>query len=318
MEHCRKYEAKFIKQKGRILNTMKVAIGIPAFNEEKNISSLLAQICTQKTVEIERIIVVNDASIDKTDKLIEIAKEKHNNVNIFSVSHKKRTGKNKAINEIVQHANSKYLIIMDADITLPNDRFLSETISYVKSYNAKLATVRIEPIDNVNLLSKIVSFGQQIKNNHYQITSNESNIYTCVGRCIIMHQEYYKSIKLPLDLLADDAYMWLYAKEHNHRYKYITEQYINYKVPRTFRDFVSQNSRYKISIKQLEKLFPIVSIQEAYHVSKKDKIISVIYALKKNALYFIGYSVLLATASIHKTLKYQHHTARWSQVTSTK
>jgi glycosyltransferase involved in cell wall biosynthesis len=50
-----------------------VSIGIPAYNEEKNIGRLLTAILNQKTynVEIDQIVVVSSGSTDKTDTIVE-------------------------------------------------------------------------------------------------------------------------------------------------------------------------------------------------------------------------------------------------------
>lgn len=50
-----------------------VSIGIPAYNEERNIGRLLTAILNQKTqsVNISQIVVVSSGSTDKTDFIVE-------------------------------------------------------------------------------------------------------------------------------------------------------------------------------------------------------------------------------------------------------
>ena len=58
---------------------MRVIVGIPAFNEEKNIASLITQL---KEITDE-IIVCNDGSTDSTSKIAEESKNKVDNSNVF-------------------------------------------------------------------------------------------------------------------------------------------------------------------------------------------------------------------------------------------
>jgi len=86
---------------------MKIVIGIPAYNEEKNIASLLIKL---KKIS-ENIIVCNDGSNDLTGK---IAKE----LGAIVIEHKKNLGYGSAIKSIFLKAheiNADVLVTFDAD-----------------------------------------------------------------------------------------------------------------------------------------------------------------------------------------------------------
>ena len=86
---------------------MKIIIGIPAYNEEKNIASLLIKL---KKIS-ENIIVCNDGSNDLTGK---IAKE----LGAIVIEHKKNLGYGSAIKSIFFKAheiNADVLVTFDAD-----------------------------------------------------------------------------------------------------------------------------------------------------------------------------------------------------------
>jgi len=86
---------------------LKITIGIPAFNEEKNI----AKIITSLKKITDSIIVCDDGSSDMTS---EIAK----NLNVIVVKHEKNMGYGAAINTIFQRAKdigTEILVTFDAD-----------------------------------------------------------------------------------------------------------------------------------------------------------------------------------------------------------
>ena len=86
---------------------MKITIGIPAYNEEKNIASIIIKL---KKIT-DSIIVCDDGSSDMTS---DISK----NLGAIVITHKKNMGYGVAINSIFQKAkelNSDLLVTFDAD-----------------------------------------------------------------------------------------------------------------------------------------------------------------------------------------------------------
>ena len=88
-------------------NILKITIGIPAYNEEKNIASIITKL---KNIT-DSIIVCDDGSSDMTSKISK-------NLGVMVISHKKNMGYGVAINSIFQKSkemNSDLLVTFDAD-----------------------------------------------------------------------------------------------------------------------------------------------------------------------------------------------------------
>ena len=88
-------------------NILKITIGIPAYNEEKNIASIIIKL---KKIT-DSIIVCDDGSSDMTSKISK-------NLGAVVISHKKNMGYGVAINSIFQKSkemNSDLLVTFDAD-----------------------------------------------------------------------------------------------------------------------------------------------------------------------------------------------------------
>ena len=86
---------------------MKITVGIPAFNEEKNIAMVIIKL---KKIA-DNIIVCNDGSTDSTE---EIAKE----LGAIVINHEKNLGYGAGIKSIFLKAkeiNSELLVTLDAD-----------------------------------------------------------------------------------------------------------------------------------------------------------------------------------------------------------
>lgn len=107
------------------MNTpLRLTVIIPAYNEEKTIQQVLSQVLAQK--DVFEVIVVDDASQDKTASLAK--KKKDRRLRVYS--HTTNQGKGKAIQTALTMAKGNYILIQDADL----------------EYNPKEIPILLEPI----------------------------------------------------------------------------------------------------------------------------------------------------------------------------
>ncbi len=101
---------------------MKLSIVIPVFNEERTIKQVLEKIKDVKLAEKE-IIIVNDASRDKTVEILEECKKMFSFENeLRIITHEVNRGKGASIRTGLKYVTGDYVIIQDADLEYdPND-----------------------------------------------------------------------------------------------------------------------------------------------------------------------------------------------------
>lgn len=108
---------------------MKLSIIIPAFNESKTIGKILHSLQALKIPGIAiECIVVDDGSVDGTEKEVEKFKQKIKNLQF--IRHAKNLGKGAAVKTGFKHAKGEYFLIQDADV----------------EYDPKYIPVLLEPI----------------------------------------------------------------------------------------------------------------------------------------------------------------------------
>ncbi|MFC1790565.1 glycosyltransferase family 2 protein [Patescibacteria group bacterium] len=90
---------------------MKLSIVIPAYNEEKTISQVISKVAALNVKK--EIIVVNDASTDKTAPILESLSAKFL-LKVFH--HDTNQGKGAAVKTGVKVAKGEYVVIQDADL----------------------------------------------------------------------------------------------------------------------------------------------------------------------------------------------------------
>ncbi len=102
---------------------MKLSVLMPVYNEEKWLEAVLDRVLKQTVPGISglEIIIVDDASRDKTPQIIQKMEQKYKG-KIVAVYKKINEGKGAAIRTAIEHMSGEICIIQDADLEYnPND-----------------------------------------------------------------------------------------------------------------------------------------------------------------------------------------------------
>ncbi len=99
-------------------NPKNVTIVIPAYNEEKTIAVVLEKLCALEYVQ--QIIVVDDASADKTGEVVQNFKDER----ILYLRHEKNAGKTAALRTGFQSIEGEIMIVQDADLEYDPDEII--------------------------------------------------------------------------------------------------------------------------------------------------------------------------------------------------
>lgn len=229
-----------------------VTVGIPAYNEEANIGQLLKSILAQKQDNflLKEIIVVSDGSNDNTNRVIKSIDSKK----IQLVLNKNRSGKYSCLNQIISAFRSDYLVLIDADCSIPNDA-LSQGVAISKNKKCDLLSVNYIPKTNkLNFMSQVLNANRLFFNKVFHKWNNGNNIYTFEGKFLILGSKFVKQIVYP-KIWGTDIYLFLKAKEE----KYVTcstnKISVQYTLPNNLSDHISQSNRFYSSSLLMRKIF---------------------------------------------------------------
>src|SRR3989344_6611085 len=94
---------------------MKLSILIPVFNEEKTLENIVNEVQNVQISGIRKeIIIIDDASTDKTKHVINRLKGKYKNIKSFR--HSTNTGKGGALKTAIKYISGDIIVIQDGDL----------------------------------------------------------------------------------------------------------------------------------------------------------------------------------------------------------
>lgn len=235
-----------------------VTIGIPAFNEEKNIASLLRSIRAQKTetIRLVEVIIVSDGSTDGTVPTI----QKLRNKTIRLITHTTRRGQSASQNQILSSATGDILILLNADVTLKNPHTLEKLTAPISQKAADLVSMRTRPINaSTTLLTKILNASITWKEQMYESWNQGNNIYTCSGRVRAFSKRFYRSFRFKQSV-GEDAFSFISARKMGMRYSYENGATVYYRLPEVWSDHVKQSIRFFHSVAAMPNAMSVYTI----------------------------------------------------------
>lgn len=197
-----------------------ITIGIPAYNEERNILNLLHALEEQQ-LQLENNnnnsksnnnnlsggfsiseVIISDDSSDRTPELVS-SFARHSELNIVHCHHGSRRGAAAAWNEIFRRATGDVLVLYDAD-TVPHPRCTQELASRL-SNNTGICASRPEPAHaRKGVAGRASSFTSSWLRLVRQAALSK---YTVMGRALSLSAQTARLITIPHDVIAIDLYL---------------------------------------------------------------------------------------------------------------
>lgn len=253
----------------------KILVGIPAYNEEKTIGQLLEDIFNQRLDNQFDVLVVSDKSSDMTDNIILSYMKKYKNVKIIKKD--KRTGKSSSLNIIFDYSKDyDIVILLDADIRLA-DNTLNFLLEKFFKYDIDLIAGNPIPFqdNNPNMAWNAAFFGwaigTEIKNTH------RYSLYHPYGCILALSRRLYNDMKVSVGM-GDDTFIYLYCMQKKLIFEYEPKALVYIEISKTINDYLKQDVRRIVAIKENEKIFGRDLIDRHSRINNKYMILLTIFS----------------------------------------
>lgn len=288
-----------------------IAIGVMAFNEERNIGRHLDSILCQTAWDrISRIIVVASGCTDRTCEIV--AEYSAREPKIELIAEEVRGGKVSGINTFLRFASEPILVLSGADMIL-DPQTIDEAVAPLSS--AAVGVVGAHPVP-VNRPDTFFGFAAHVM---WRLHHDVSKSHPKMGELVAFRNAF---AHLKPSTLGDEVQIEHELHAAGYTSAYAPDATIHNRGPENLRDFVKQRTRCNVANLQVMRdhglpvstmrVGNVVRATVAYIRSEKPRldwlVATAALELACRAAAFVDYVILKSTA------RYQ----TWDQVDSTK
>jgi len=286
-----------------------VSIGIPVYNEERNIGHLLDELIAQQitSYDLRQIIVVASGCTDGTEEIVKGYCEKDPRIKLLV--QKTREGKAAALNLYLQHTTEDIIIAESAD-TIPEKGAIEKLLEPFSDSTVGVTGARMVP---TNPEGTFMGFCAHLYWNIVHWVALES---FKTGEITAFRNEI-KTI--PHTVINDEYYMLGELTKKGYRLVYVPEAVVYNRGAETVSDYVKIRRRTVMSYMQLKAESPHIKIPNTMSVGVVARLVlshmkwdlrSMLWTAALTALEFYGRLLALYDWHILKKRPYIWDTAR--------
>ena len=310
------------KYKNDKINSMKkttLTIGVPAYNEERNISALLGSIFSQRQVSyrLESVIVACDGCTDQTVEKVRAFASKNKKIKLIVGN--QRQGKAIALNKIYKLNKSDYLLTIDADIVLENDNVINLLVNAIKKEpSLNIVGPRHVPVNPPTLMGKF-AYVSYLSFEDAFLKLNSGNNFYAVMTANLIRKEFSKSFKYPKGTISDQNYLYAMATKNNRKgFKLVKNARVIFHPVTTFMDWRILGTRSVIGDREDAVKHFGEEILKYYSMPKKLVIQSLIKWFLKSPIYTLGSILMNLYVRMFPYNKVKPKDGKWELATSSK
>lgn len=268
-----------------------LTIGIPVFNEGKNIASLLKSIKTQKmdNFNLDKIIIVSDGSTDNTISEI----NKHKNSKLDLIINKQRKGLNPSQNIILKKSKSDILLIINGDVLPQGTNFLNNIVNpFYSDKKIGMVGARTKAMNKDTWIGKALKNSSDLKESIAQKYNDGDNVYLCHGQARAFSKAFYAKLNWPYNV-PEDSYSYFFCKDEGFKFYYEKNAAVLFSPPSNLKDHLTQSNRFRDGIIKLESLFDSNIVKDNYKMPFLISIGFIILFIFKRPILTTGYIFML-------------------------
>lgn len=293
-----------------------VTVGIPAYNEGRNIPRILEALLEQKGdgFILESVVVVSDGSTDDTTARARSV----NDPRIKVIQEAERFGKPLRVNQIFEQSTSDVVVLLDADIEISSNDLLAELVRpFFASTPVSVVFGSAEPLPPKNMTQGVLKTGWNIWHDlRYAVPYAE--MYQCEGTVRAFRKGLYQVMRFP-NLSSENVFPFLYCKKYGHGISFAPDARVFYALPATYRDYVRQTVRFLGSEKNQCQNFEKDFVRRFYVIQNGHKVKALGFSLFKKPLLTSLYLLFWIIPKIISLFKIKEtKTSLWKIAYSTK
>jgi glycosyltransferase involved in cell wall biosynthesis len=293
-----------------------VTIGIPAHNEERNITNLLLAVLAQRQdgFAIREILVVSDGSTDATVANARSVKDPR----IVIVDGKERLGKNQRLNYIFKQALGDIIVILDADvIPVYPDTFANLIKPFFSDERVGYAAGKLVSRPARTFIEQCTIVSRSVWDKLRIVLNGGNSVYSYTGGIYALSRSFARQAQFPREVWAD-IYLYFACIAQGFQFRSSKSAAVWFQSPTTVREYLDQMKRYSRESKTLISVFGHDIVEREYYIPRV-----LLYRYKCEALVrYPVHSVVIFFLNMYASflMRLQPYAdgARWQILTSSK
>lgn len=293
-----------------------VTIAIPAYNEENNIGRLLQYLSSQKESDfvIKKILVVSDASTDKTDAIVQGFNRRDSRVELLRNTH--RLGQIFSQNTIFNTVTTDYVVLLEAD-TYPATRtyIANLLLPFMSDSSIGLIQGATRSVPSKRLIGKILE--KQVHSiNRFIFGKKDAADWFASGRGgRAFSRNVYDRLRWP-SAVPEDIYAYVWCKKHKVSVVFQKQAVCLYKTSQTINDLTRERQKINSGRGALNAYFSDPDFAYIYKKPLGFQLKTFFYFVSRYPFHSIGY--LLLKIFLTCNLSKKQFTDLWEITISTK
>ncbi|MBI2621971.1 MAG: glycosyltransferase [Candidatus Levybacteria bacterium] len=267
------------------MKKLKVSIGIPAYNEERNIKNVLKSILDQKekSITIKEIIVASDGSTDNTVQFAKSIDDQRLKV----IKYVGRRGKPTILNRLFKIFKGDVLVIVDADSILKDELVIESLVSKLhKDKSIGVITGNPQPLPAETFLESAINNYIYARNKVFDKYDIGKSAYTARG-FLVYSKKFLKNFILPDEVINDDTYSYFYCLRNSYRALNEKGAVVRYRPAQTISEHIKQSTRHLAGGVQLYRYFGQEAVDKKFSLPKMALLRIMLYQLIRNPMGYI-------------------------------
>ncbi len=290
-----------------------ITVGIPAYNEEANIKSLLEALLLQKlvSVELKEIIVVSDGSNDQTVTLARSILDPR--VTVFD--NPDRKGASIRQNEIIKNTHGDILVMLNGDAMPAYDNFIEEIVApLLKDPKIGLVSADTIAVSPQMFIENVLGQAHELKKHMYRQINSGNNSHMCTGLARAFSRQLYSQMHWESDL-PEDAFSYFMCIKLGFKFYYARNSQILFRVPANLEDYIKQSQRFTGGKEKMMKYFPNGFAKREYYIPLKVWIKSSLLFIPFHPISVLGFFLNVYIGLFKPKMAYQ---SKWKISETTK
>lgn len=193
---------------------------------------------------------------------------------------------------LLKRCKSSHVILTQDDVLFDPDTLQATLRVLETAPETTMVGVRNTPLPAHNFLERTISMGTIISNTAAITYNHADNYLACMGRVMTFPTAWLRTLSIPHDAVALDAYLYFQNRAHGGKYRFLSDQPVYFRSPNTLSEHRAKGERFRSIPTEMNTLGLTIE-ESSYAIPLKSLIAGVLRAASIDIVATGAYLLLM-------------------------